>query len=423
MTIREQTDSPSALTGSATVALVATLIAIYMVSQFLRNSVGVIAPNLVAEIALTSAEVGLLSSVFFFTFAAVQLPLGVALDRFGPRLCILVSVAITVIGSIVFASATTASGLVAARALLGLGSSTAFMAALAVYARRFPADRFATLTGLQLGIGSIGTLLATAPLAFAVAAIGWRGSFYVVAALTLACGLLVAVVVKDDRPPPDARAVRQESLWDSVTGIAAVFRTPSVGPMFLMHCASYSSFALIVGLWGGPYLTHVYGYGLTERGDLLLLAAVAQILGSLVWGPTDRLFASYKRPVLLGQGLTAASLAVLAIFGTLPPAALATWLIVFGFVCAFTPVMLAHGKSLFPPHLIGRGITLFNMGTMGGVFLTQAVSGLVIGLFPPAADGAYPLSAYRVVFALQVAFILLASLIYLRTRDPRRPPR
>jgi MFS family permease len=422
MTIREQTDSPSALTVSAAAALVATLIAIYMVSQFLRNSVGVIAPNLVAEVGLTAAEVGLLSSVFFFAFAAVQLPLGIALDRFGPRTCILVCVGITVVGAIVFASATTAAGLILARVLLGIGSSCAFMAALAVYARRFPADRFATLTGLQIGIGSIGTLLATAPLAFSVAAIGWRNSFYVVAALTLVFGLLVAVVVKDGRVPAGT-AVRHESLRDSLAGLGAVLRTPSVGPLFLMHCASYSSFALVVGLWGGPYLTHVYGYGLTERGDLLLVAAIAQILGSLIWGPADRLFASYKRPVLLGQGLTATALVLIAVFGKFPPAALVAWLIIFGFVSAFTPAMLAHGKSLFPPNLVGRGITLFNMGTMGGVFLTQTISGLVIGLFPPAADGAYPLSAYCVVFALQAAFIILASLIYLRARDPRRPPR
>lgn len=423
MTTRERSEQLLALTGSAAVVLVATLIAFYMVSQFLRNSVGVIAPDLVTEVGLTAAEVGLLSSAFFFTFAAVQLPLGVALDRFGPRLCLLVCAGITAVGAVMFASATSAAGLITARALLGLGSSSSFMAALAVYARRFPPDRFATLTGLQVGIGSIGTLLATAPLAFSAAAIGWRDSFLVVAALTLVAGLLVAVVVKDDRAATDAAPARRESLRESIAGILAVLRTPAVGPLFLMHCTSYSSFALFVGLWGGPYLTHVYGYGLAERGDFLLAAAVAQIVGSVLWGPTDRLFASYKRPVLLGTGLTAVAFAMLAGAGTLPPVLLVAWLIVFGIVCGYPPVLVAHGKSVFPPHLVGRGITLLNMGTMGGVFLTQTVSGLVIGLFPAAAEGAYPLSAYRVVFALQAAFILLACLAYFHVPDARRLPR
>jgi MFS family permease len=422
MTTRERSVSQPTLAGSAAVALVATLIAFYMVSQFLRNSVGVIAPNLVAELDLTAAEVGLLSSAFFFAFAAIQLPLGVALDRFGPRLCLLVCAGITVAGALVFASATSPAGLITARALLGLGSSSSFMAALAVYARRFPPDRFATLTGLQIGIGSIGTLLATAPLAFATAAIGWRGSFLVVAALTLVAGVLVAIIVKDDGPTPGAAAARIESMRESIAGILEVLRTPGIVSLFLMHCMSYSSFALVVGLWGAPYLTHVYGYGLAERGDILLLAAIAQIVGSLLWGPTDRLFASYKRPVFLGSALTAAAFALIAAAGVLPPALLIVWFVVFGLVCGYPPVLVAHGKSVFPPHLVGRGITLLNMGTMGGVFLTQSMSGLVIGLFPPAAGSAYPLSAYCVVFALQGVLILLACLTYFRVRDPRREP-
>ena len=107
---------------------------------------------------------------------------------------------------------------------------------------------------------------------------------------------------------------------------------------------------------GRSYLTHVYGYGLQARGDFLFVAALAQILGSLVWGPTDRVFGNHKLPVLLGASLTAIALAAIAIVGVLPPALLLGWFAVFGFVCAYTPVMIAHGRSLFPAHLVGRGI-------------------------------------------------------------------
>src|SRR5713226_8278603 len=92
-------------TAGAAITLVATLIAIYIVSQFLRNSIGVIAPNLAQELELSPAQIGLLSSTFFFVFAAVQIPVGMALDRFGPRICLVVGAAITVAGSIVFALA------------------------------------------------------------------------------------------------------------------------------------------------------------------------------------------------------------------------------------------------------------------------------------------------------------------------------
>jgi MFS family permease len=407
------TQDRSLLSASAAV-FIGTLVAFYWVSQFLRNSAGVIAPDLAAELGLSAADIGLLSSAFFFAFAAAQLPLGIALDRFGPRTVLLVCAGITAVGSIIFAVATSASGLIVARILLGIGCSSSLMAPLALYAKRFPPDRFATLAGLQLGLGTIGALFATAPLAYAAAGIGWRATFVVVGGLTLLAGLLVAFVIRDDA---GSNPARPESFRESVAGLVAVLRTPSVGPLFLMHLTGYSSFALVVGLWGAPYLTHIYGYGLAARGELLLLPAIAQIIGSLMWGPMDRVFGSYKRPVLLGAGATALTLLLLAVVGTLNFAGLVIWLVAFGLFSAYPPVKIAHGKSLFPPHLVGRGITLLNVGTMGGVFLSQALTGLVIDLFP-AVSGAYPLDAYRTVFALQAAFVLLACLAYFGSRDP-----
>ena len=415
MTMQNRSAKPA-----GAVTLVGTLVAIYMVSQFLRNSVGVIAPDLATEVGLNAAELGLLSSAFFFAFASAQLPLGVALDRFGPRLSLLVGAAITVVGVVVFALATTPTGLIGARVLLGLGCASSLMAPLALYARVFPPERFATLTGLQLGLGTTGTVLATAPLAWSAAAIGWRDSFLAVAAITLTIAVLVALVVRN--PPEDAAHVRKESFGDSIAGLMAVVRTPFVGSLFLMQLAGYSSFALVLGLWGGPYLTHVYGYGLKARGNLLLIGAAAQIVGSLAWGPMDRVFASFKRPILLGALASAAALGVLAAAETLPTAMLIAWFAVFGVACAYLPVLIAHGRALFPHHLVGRGITLLNIGSMGGVFLSQTVSGAVINLFP-APGGVYPLDAYRVVFALQALFLLAACAVYLGVRDAYAAPK
>jgi MFS family permease len=409
MTAQEQK-----LLSAGAAVFIGTLIAFYMVSQFMRNSVGVIAPDLAVELRLSAADIGLLSSAFFFSFAAVQLPLGIALDRFGPRRVLLVCAGITVAGAVLFAVASSAAGLIVARVLMGIGCSSSLMAPLALYAKRFPPERFATLTGLQLGLGTFGTLFATAPLAYAAAGIGWRATFLVVGGLTLLGALLVAIVVRGDKP---AGAGHRETLRENIAGLAAVLRTPSVGSLFLMHWTGYATFALLVGLWGAPYLTDVYGYDLKARGNLLLLPVIAQIVGSLLWGPMDRVLGSHKLPVLAGAGLTILTLFAVGLIGTLPFVPLVLWLVAFGFFSAYTPVMMAHGKSLFPPHLVGRGITLLNMGTMAGVFFSQALTGVVIDLFPRAGE-AYPLDAFRAVFALQGAFLLVSCLFYLRSRDP-----
>ena len=232
-------------------------------------------------------------------------------------------------------------------------------------------------------------------------------------------GLLIALVVRDNGPAHG----RHEALRESWSGIVAVLRTPSVGRLFVMNLVMYSTFGLIVGLWAGPYLTHIYGYSLEARGSFLLIPVLAQIVGSMMWGPMDWLTGSHKLPVLVGAGATAAALGYLALVGTLTPFMLVVWFVFFGVVSAFGPVLIAHGRALFSLHQVGRGLTVLNMGSMGGVFLSQAVSGFVIEWFPVAADGAYSLSAYRAVFGLQAIFILLVSLVYFQASDPMQKPR
>jgi MFS family permease len=416
MTIERSAQPQSARLFSAiAVAIVATLGTLYIVSQFLRNSVAVIAPNLAAEVGLSPLEIGLLSSMYFFFFAAAQLPLGVALDRFGPKLCMLVSTGIAVAGCAVFALAQGAGGLVAGRALLGLGTACFLMAPLALYARWFAPEKFSTIGGIHLGIGSLGALAATAPLAFSTASFGWRATFLGVGLFTVGIALLTWLIITDD-PPGVRNESRRESLRESVAGIWEVIRTPSIGRIFLIQLASYPSYTLVIGLWGGPYLTHIYGYDLKGRGDILFVAALAQIAGSFFWGPTDRLFGRHKIPILMAISLTFTALVSLVAFGVMSAPLLIMVFALLGFSTGMVSVTLAHGRSLVPPRLLGRTMTLLNIGTMGGGFLAQLISGAVIDLFPSEA-GAYPLDAYRLVFGLQAAFILVAAWAYFGSRE------
>jgi len=417
MTTEAAPSRPTQTNIGGVVVLVGLLGGIYSISQFLRNSVGVIAPDLAQELHLSASEIGFLSSAFFFSFAGAQIPLGIALDRYGPRRCMLFCAAIAIAGAIMFAAAASPAWLITSRVLMGLGSSCYLMAPLALYARNFPADRFASMVGFQIGVGNLGTLLATAPFAFAVALIGWRGSFLVIAVAMLLVTIAIALIVPRDEPVSS----RPQTLREGLAGTLEAIRVPSFWPVFCLQLTTYSTFALVVGLWGGPYLTHVYGFSLTERGNMLLAAVVAQIVGSVLWGSSNRLCGSYKIPVLIGSVSAAALLMLIAFVGVLPPVGVFFWFIAIGLVTANLTVAIAHGKSLFPPALVGRGLTLFNMATMGGVFLTQALTGMVIDLFPQVGGG-YSVDAYRAVFGFQAACILLGCLAYLRSRDPSRYP-
>jgi MFS family permease len=148
----------------------------------------------------------------------------------------------------------------------------------------------------------------------------------------------------------------------------------------------------------------------------LFLAALAQIVGSFVWGPADRWFGSYKTPVLIAFVMLLGSLVLFAAFGPMPVPLLLTAFVLIGFATGPLALVLAHGRSLVPPHLLGRAITLLNIGAMGGGFLVQLVSGAIIEMFV-SDGGIYPLAAYRLVFGLQAALVLIGLIVYLFSRE------
>ena len=233
------------------------------------------------------------------------------------------------------------------------------------------------------------------------------------AALTAVAAAAVFVLI----PADVARGEQRETWRQTFAGVAAAVRVRSFWPIFLAHATYYAIFATVIGLWAGPWLSDVHVADLETGGRLLLVGAVAQISGVFVLWYLDRFFRSYRRSVLLAASSTAAILMV----GAVVPLTLtgaAVWLALLGFAVGYGPIVTAHGKSLFPPELTGRGITLMNMGTMSGVFFFQSATGVLVDLFGRTPQGGYPAEAYRAVFFV-LALGLVASLIpYARAIDP-----
>jgi MFS family permease len=400
------------------IALVGTLAAATAFSQFYRNSIGVIATTLAAELDLTAAQLGTLSSSFFLIFAFCQIPVGIIIDRYGPRTALLGSCVFVVAGSIVFAFAADNAGLIAGRLLLGVGCSTFFMAPLVIYARAFPAKTFATLTGIQLSISSLGTLAATAPLAWATATHGWRSAFLTGGLLAALLGATMFVIVRGPAAGPSMTQPR-ETLGETLRGVLAAVGTKGFWPLFLVSFSAYSTFGLVIGLWGGPYLAHVHGADLSVQGRVLLIMAVAQVIGTLVWGSADRFVGAYRPITVAGILMSLVLLIALMVVGHAGPLLAGVIIALLGFACAFTPITVAHGKSLFPPEITGRGMALLNIGTMGGSFATQWLTGLAVKAVAGSAT-VYPVAAFQLAFGIQALLLVVAALFYIRAPDPRR---
>jgi MFS family permease len=381
----------------------------YVLSQFYRACLAVLSPVLAAEIGASADDLALASGVWFAAFAAMQIPVGWALDRIGPRRTAGWIFGLAGAGgAAVFATAQGPGAVAAGMALIGVGCAPVLMASFYIFARSFRPAVFASLAGLLIGVGSAGNLASAAPLAWAVEAFGWRATLWMLAAVTLAIAAGVLALVRDPPPAPHDGAGAGAGLW-------SVLRQPVVWALLPLNLVSYAPAAGIRGLWAGPYLSDVYGLDAAGIGLVTLGMALAMIAGNFAYGPADRLFGTRKR-VIIGGNLAAAgfllALALLPLAGPTQAGALFAGL---GFFGASYPLMVAHGRSFFPPHLVGRGVTLLNLLSIGGTGLLQIASGRIHAA--RTAVGEPPVETYATLFLFFATLLLIGCVAYAFTRD------
>ena len=399
--------------------LMALLCIAYSLSQFYRSTNAVIGPDLSRDLQIGPAELSLITSAFFIAFALVQPLVGMALDRLGPRLTMISTLSVAILGAALFASLDTVPGLMGARALIGIGNSALLMGPLVILSRWFPPQKFSFYASLLIALGSLGGLAATAPLAAATAAVGWRGAFWGMSAITVIIALVVGWSLRDTPPDHPLNRTRPESLREVLHGLAAVFRNRQMYLIFGIHFTAYACVVTIQGLWGGPYLADIHGLDGIARGQILLAMAIGIIAGYLILGPLDRVFDSRKRLVLAGCAGIIAILAVLGLWQRPPLWSVAGLFTIMGFCSGAYAHIVAHGRAIFPDHLVGRGLTILNCGTMLGAFTFQSVTGWILAALTPKGAAHPPLAAYQTMFLTLAVALTLATLLYMRMADAK----
>jgi sugar phosphate permease len=394
----------------------------YLLAYFYRVSMAVTARDVARELHLSAVRLGTLSGIFFYAFALAQIPLGPLLDRFGGRRVVGICGLLTTAGSIVFALAPGYPAALAGRILLGVGSASVLMGALKVFGNWFTPREFATVSALIIAIGNLGNLTATAPLARAVGAFGWRQPFLVAALIQAAATLLACLLVKD-HPPASATGEAQgvpHPHMGVVAGWRAVAATPSFWLLSLLAYFWYAGYMALQGLWGGPYLMEVIGLDRAAAGNLLLLTSVGFIFGCLLVGRvSDRLLKSRKWTLVAGQSM----LLALMLF-TLGPAeslgrpALAALFFCLGLAVSSGVTIYPMLREMFPRAITATAMTAANFFVLMGAAVTQQVMGLIIERFPRTPAG-YPPAAYHSAFLLPVCGLALAILLFLGARDTR----
>ena len=393
------------------------LVAVTALSQFHRSCLGVIAPELARDLALSPEQLGQASGAFYLALGLLQIPVGMLFDRFGPRRTVTAFTAVAAAAAAWQSVAGTGAELIAARFLLGAGCAASIMGAVTLTAWWYASERMSMMLSWVFALGQAGIFLAATPLALASAAIGWRGAYAAMAAVTALAGVLFYLWVDDRRPRPAGAA---EPFGAIVHGLLMVWRTRGLLPVLAIHTFAYASMATVLGLWAGPFLADVYGLNGAARGNVLLAMAVAQCFGILAYGPLDRVFNTRKWVIVGGAAGTVALLGVLALWPRPPLALAVTLLVLLCGVTAYAVVIVAHGRSLFADRLVGRGITTVNIAQVLGLTVLALATGSIVDAFPAVAGGvARPALAYRAAFGA-IALALMAGLaVYLFARDSK----
>lgn len=383
----------------------------YFLSYFLRNVNAVIAKDLAAEFALSAADLGLLTSAYFVTFGLFQLPLGVLLDRFGPRRVVAALLCVAALGAMLFGHAEGFVGLATGRALIGLGVSACLMGSIKAFTLWFPLARLATVSGWFILVGAMGGLAATTPVEAALGVAGWRALFYGLAGAALASAALIAFCVPE-KPLPGAGATWGEQF----RGLGRIFRTPLVWRVALPYIVTHATYQALQGLWLGPWLADVGGFTRADTARLLLVSAAAYAVGSVAFGSlADRLSGHGIARLTTYKWAMAVSIAAyfcIALDLALPRAAV---LALYGFTVISGLIALALFTPLVAPEMAGRANTAVNFAHFGASFVLQWGIGAVLRAYP-VTDGRFAAEGYAVALiaigALQVT--ALAWLLPLR---------
>ncbi|MDB5766249.1 MAG: major facilitator superfamily 1 [Collimonas fungivorans] len=381
----------------------------YFISYLARGINLPLAPLLSSELGLSPAQLGLLTSLYFFAFAACQLPLGILLDRFGPRRVLACLLLLAAAGAVVSANAHGFSTLLAGRLLLGIGTSACLMAGLKAIVAWFPHDHLPLMNGAIYAIGGLGAVATGTPIAWALGITTWRVLFVVVAVLILMIVLALFTLVpeKDEQHP-------KSSLAAQLRDIGGIFRSAVFWRTAPLVMASQGVFLGVQGLWAGPYLRDVSRLSAATAANIVALAGVAMVLGAVGSGWLARRL--QQRGISLhttaGAGMFLFMLAQLLIVLGAP---LPDWLLwgLYGLLGTSGVLSYAGLVREFPAHLAGRVSTGLTLALFAGAFVVQYGFGLLLNAWPHDA-GSYAAVAHRISWAIALLAQLAAGAWYCR---------
>ena len=382
----------------------------FVVGLIHRLSMGALAESLVRELNYSGSMLGFLSSATLYAYAIMQIPAGFLVDWLGVRKVCGAGLVLTALGSILFASTSVLSIAIIGRILVGVGTSGMMLSAFKLQTELFEEKKFPALSGITSCCGNVGVLLAMSPFALLVNSMGWRESYYLVSAITLVLAVIVFIVV------PKSDKVQLLSLKEAFNRIKTVIVNPKTWPPFGILFTMMGVMTIFNGLWGIPYIMHVYGVDNVVASRLLSMIPIGFIIcGPLIGRVCDKLKGGVRQASILGSVLMASLMAVLVIFGAKPPIGVMPVIFVLMGIAGLTHILaFTKAKEVTALTLSGIVTAVVNMGEFIGSSILGPTFGFILdrGWQGQIVNDSriYSAQSYTIVFA--IATILCIGTVY-----------
>lgn len=388
---------------------------------FQRVAPSVMIPDLMAEFAVSGAVMGQLSALYFYPYAAMQLPIGALLDRYGARLMLTIALLLAAAGSVIFGSAGSVNIAYAGRFMVGAGSAVGFIASMALAARWFHPRHFALLTGLAMFFAMICGIAGQAPLALAVEAFGWRQTMIWAGISAAVLALLTALIVRNS-PDPDTVEQANDKRWAEIwAGLKDTVRRTEIWRIAIVAMSMSGPMLALGGLWGVPFLASAFGLDRPTSAFYTSLSLLGWAVGAPLSGWFSDRIGRRKLPLIVGTAANCGLLAVIAFVPGLDLTVMAVALFLSGLTGGCMVVNFALAREVSARRLHGSVSGLVNGTTVAAGAILQPIIGWILDLRWDGAtlEGArvYQTADYRFAFICLVAWSGIGFLLSLTLRE------
>ena len=394
--------------------IVLILASVYFISQFLRSALGITAFTISQDLQLNYEQIGRLGGIFFLSFALMQIPLGIILDKINPLKVIFSMLIIIYIGTIMLSIANRFELIFLARIFQGVGCSACLMGPLVYLAKKSPKENFSKLSGVIMAVGGLGALFAFSPFYELTLLLGWKNSFFIFSFLIVIAIIIIFFLLKSEESYSGIKTEKTD-----LNTFIFIFTNKNFLMMLPMSIFGYASFAFLLTLWGSKFLIIKQTINENDIANILMFMALFWTLGSMSFGIVNQKIAKNKILVIFSASTLIFLLTLLALKDINNYYYILLIFSVYGFLGAFTLVVLDHYRKLFDSEIIGKVLTSANLFNFGGVFFVQWITGLVIE-FATEKVGITLQKAFSISFMI-VGFLLLLSILFYLKSDEGKP--